>query len=252
MSRLTRRVFLMSAAALAGCRSMGKSEAGLQGPVPPVRAPSVGQSWRYAMRDVYSKALIETQVDTVAAVGASVEIASLSEGRPKNAKSSWGSAWLKKYIPSREDTGPLPSEIQDPWGQVRVDPHWGEVQVYETAIPLWPSQLRPGWSNIFNTRYKTPQDQSGLPWTQTITAMSWEPINVAAGRFNALRVANRISFRSTDFSRTACERREILWFVPEIGRWAVRQSQGTYYRTNSFDDLPVTEPGFRWELLSYT
>ena len=242
----------MSAAALAGCRSTAKSGAGLQGAVPPVRAPSVGQSWRYVKSDVYSKALIETQVDTVAAVGTTIEIASRSEGKPAGAKSSWGNAWLKKYVPHRDDTGPLPSEIQDPWGRVLVDPHWSEVQVFETAIPLWPGQLRPGWSNMTSTRYKTPAEQSGLPWTQTMTAAGWEPISVAAGRFNGLRFNNLISFRSTDFARTACVRREILWFVPEIGRWAARQSQGTYYRTNSVDDLPITEPGFRWELLSYT
>lgn len=250
MSRLTRRVFLVSAAALAGCRSTGRSSAA--GTVPPVRAAAVGQSWRYAKTDVYTKSLVYTQVDTVSAVGATIEIESRSEGKPPGAKSSWGTAWLKKYVPRRDDVGPLPSEIQNPWGRILVDPHWSEVQVYEEPIPLWPSELRPGWSNLVKTRYKTPSDQSGLPWMQTMTAVAWEPVDVPAGRFNALRFTNLISFRSTDFSRTACERRETLWFVPEIGRWAVRQSQGTYYRDNSVDDAAVAEAGFRWELLSYT
>ena len=83
-------------------------------------------------------------------------------------------SWLSKYVPHPE-TPPdraLPSEIQQPWGKVLVDPHWSQVQVYETSIPLWPTLLQPGWKFYINTKYKTPTNEAGLPWGQTMTAQA--------------------------------------------------------------------------------
>ncbi len=57
---------------------------------------------------------------------------------------------------------------------VAVDPHWGQVQVYETPIPLWPTVLEPGWVTRISTDYKTPADQAARPWDQTMRAQAWE------------------------------------------------------------------------------
>ena len=65
MARLTRRVFLVSAAAFVGCRSQSRTDGALQGPELGVRQPSVGQSWSYAKRDAISRVVIDTQIDTV-------------------------------------------------------------------------------------------------------------------------------------------------------------------------------------------
>lgn len=71
----------------------------------------------------------------------------------------WGEALLKKY-PGQEAKpgGRLLSEIQDPWGMLVLDPHWSQIQVYEMPIPLWPTELVPGWRTHINTRYKAPAD----------------------------------------------------------------------------------------------
>jgi len=219
-----------------------------------VRAPAVGQSWRYAKQDFYSKTLIDDQVDRVAAVGSTVDIESSSEAA-KNApaESSWGTSWLRKYIPHRDTpAGPLPSEVQEPWGRILVDPHWSQVQVYETPVPLWPAQLVPGWHTYVNTKYKSPSNDEGLPWEQTMTARNWETITVPAGKFRALRFTNLINFRSVDFSKDAAQRQETVWFAPEVGRWVARESAGTYYIDDSSVDTPYNESAYRWELIEWT
>jgi hypothetical protein len=218
-----------------------------------VRPPAVGQSWRYTKRDIYTHAIVDDEIDRVAAVGRTIDIDSRSEAAKRTADTTWGTAWLRKYIPRRElPEGPLPSEIQSPWGQVLVDPHWSQVQVYETAIPLWPAQLVPGWKTHINTKYKTPSNESGLPWDQTMVAHDWETITVAAGQFRALRFTNVVNFKSADFSRETSQRKETIWFAPEVGRWVARESTGSYYIDDSSVDTPYDEPGFRWELTEWT
>ena len=257
MVQVTRRSFLLSAAALsAGCASRRYGAAEPKGSAPGARQPAVGQSWRYAKHDFYTRKLIDDQIDRITAVGTTVDIDSQSEAvaAVKTERSSWGSSWLSKYVPHPE-TPPdraLPSEIQQPWGKVLVDPHWSQVQVYETPIPLWPTLLQPGWKFYINTKYKTPTNEAGLPWGQTMTAQAWETVTVPAGTFKALRYTNLINFRSADFSRAASQRTESIWFAPEVGRWVVRESTGSYYMDDSSVDTPYDEAAYRWELLAWT
>ena len=135
---------------------------------------------------------------------------------------------------------------------ILVDAHWGEVQFYESAIPLWPEQLRPGWQTRVSTSYMTPRSQDPLSWIQTMKAHAWESVTVPAGRFKTLRFTNVINFKDGDISRTDSVRRETLWFAPEVGRWVVRESKGSYYEDNSAADQPYNENGFRWELLEWS
>src|ERR1700682_1742710 len=147
MAQVTRRFFLVSSAALsAGCAMRRSADVATASSIPSVRQPVVGQSWRYSQHDLYSRALVGNQVDRVAAINRTVEIDSSSEAvkDESGANSHWGTDFLRKYIGRRDKpAGALPSEIQGPWGMVLVDPHWGQVQVYQTPVPLWPEQLRP-------------------------------------------------------------------------------------------------------------
>jgi len=255
MAHVTRRVFLLSSAALSvGCAIRRSGAAATAQPAQNVRQPVVGQSWRYAKHDIFTRAVVDDQTDRVAAVDHSVEIVSSYQAADETAaKSRWGLALLRKYTGHRDSpAGTLPSEIQDPWGMVAVDPHWSQVQVYETPIPLWPTQLRPGWQTHISTKYKTPTYQDGLAWEQTMKAHAWETISVPAGQFTALRYTNRIQFRNGDFARTDSVRQETLWFAPEVGRWVARESKGSYYLDDSLMDQPFDESGFRWELLEWS
>lgn len=256
MVHVTRRYFLLSAAALsAGCASRRGGGAQPLTPAPVIRAPAVGQSWRYAKHDFYTGKVLDDQVDSITAVGGTVEINSRSEAASaaKIEGSSWGSSWLSKYVPHRDSPdSDLPSEVQQPWGSVLVDPHWSQVQVYETPIPLWPVQLRPGWKYHVLTKYKTPGNQDGLPWDQTMTARGWETVTVPAGTFKALKYSNLINLRSVEYARTAAQRSESIWFAPEVGRWVIRESTGVYWYADSSADTPYNESGYRWELLAWS
>jgi hypothetical protein len=255
MAHVTRRFFLLSSAAWSvGCATRRSGTDAAAQPAQSVREPVVGQSWRYAKYDIFTHAVVDDQVDRVAAVDHSVEIdSSYQVSNDGGAKLRWGAGLLRKYMGHRDSpAGELPSEIQNPWGMVSVDPHWSQVQVYETPIPLWPTQLRPGWQTRISTKYKTPTDQDGLPWEQAMKAHAWETVRVPAGQFRALRYTNRIQFQSGDFARTVSVRQETLWFAPEVGRWVARESTGRYYIEDSVADQPYNESGFRWELLEWS
>jgi hypothetical protein len=253
MRNLTRREFIMSTGALAVTRvASGNGEITPNGEVVFVRLPAPGQSWRYAKHDFVTGAVVDKLVDRVSSVGQSIEIGSHSE-TTKDAPITypdWGSSWWQKYLGHERSVGPFPNEIQEPWGMVLVDPHWAELQAYEKPIPLWPKQLRPGWSTTVSTYYKIPERTDALPWQLTMHAHGWESITVPAGHFTALRYVNLIDFRYTNVSgRVAGQRKETIWFAPEIGRWVVRESSGTFYQDVAEE---FYESSYRWELLSWT
>lgn len=222
------------------------------GAAPRVRQPEIGQSWRYARYDLVTRAMIDTQTDRVSAVGQAIEIESQSEttkDAPINYP-SWGNRWLQNSTHRNRPVDRLPSEVQAPWGMVLIDPHWTELQVYEKPIPLWPAQLRPGWSTTVGTYYQLPDRDDALPWELTMVAHKWESITVPAGRFTALRFTNLINFRYLDIAdRNSAQRKENIWFAPEIGRWVVRESSGTFRQDVAEEFF---ESSYRWELLSWT
>jgi hypothetical protein len=255
MSKINRRYFLLAAAALpVGCALRRPGVDAPNAAAASIRGPAAGQSWRYSKHDGLTRALVDIQIDTVNAVGSTVSIDSRSDTESaENHGHSWGMAWLRKSFGQHRPSVTVASEIQEPWGMILVDPHWGEVQVFETPVPLWPTELRRGWHSRVSTRYKTPSHEgSGMEWDQTITAHDWESITVPAGRFTALRFTNLINFTSSDFGRTSSTRRETVWFAPQVGRWVARESRGTYYLTESVADQPYYENNFRWELLEFT
>jgi hypothetical protein len=255
MARVTRRFFLLSSAALSvGC-AVREPGAVATASTPGIRQPAVGQLWRYAKHDLFTGALLDSQVDRVAAVDGRIEIDSIAEAakNDKSANSRWGAEFLRKYIPHRDTPGgDLPSEIQEPWGMVLVDPHWTQVQVYERPIPLWPEQLRPGWQTQISTKYKTPANQTALAWDQSMKAHAWETITVAAGQFQTLRFTNLIKYQNGDVTRSNSVRQETVWFAPEVGRWVARESKGSYYVEDSMIVQPFNENAFRWELLEWS
>jgi hypothetical protein len=255
MADMTRRFFLLSSAALSvGCAIRGPAADATALSTQNVRQPVKDQSWRYAKHDFFTRKVVDEQVDRVGAVDHTVEIDSSYQAAHATVKPGWGADLLQKYTGHRptDPVGSLPSEIQDPWGMVAVDPHWSQVQVYETPIPLWPGQLEPGWQTRISTNYKTPADQDPLAWDQTMKAVAWETVTVPAGQFKALRFTNFIKFTHSDFSRTNSVRRETVWFAPEVGRWVARESQGTYYVADSTIVQPYNENGYRWELLEWS
>jgi hypothetical protein len=255
MSKITRRSFVLGSVGLpigSMIRPLAADPISINQLSPAVRAPETGHSWRYARHDRITGEFIDVQVDRVSMVDHIVQIESRSEAAPaETGTSSWGAKWSLPVERVGSNSSGLPSEVQVPWGMIVVDPHWDLVQVYERPIPLWPTQLRPGWWSLINTQYQT-RHAKDLPWQQTMKAHGWENITVPAGQFRALRYTNLINFRHSDFSWTSAVRREALWLAPEVGRWVARESHGTYYHDDSVSDQPYIESSYRWELLNWS
>ncbi len=197
--------------------------------VPPkMRLPQVGQEWVYAVRNVYNQQQLGIITERVVAVGDQIRIQRTSD-----------------------KIGVLPDEIQGPWGMILQDPHWTPAQTFAKPLPLWPLELRPGWTGSYRNQYAV-LGQPGFEyfWILNMEAVGWEEITTPAGKFKAFKFNNRVNFQSDDLVyKLASERSESVWLVPEIGRWVMRRSTGSYFVEIKGGD--VREEYLEWELLSW-
>jgi hypothetical protein len=197
---------------------------------PKVRPPQVGQQWVYQIRNVFNGEIVDTLTEKVVAVGNEVRISR-----------------------SSVKAGPLPDEIQSPWGFVVQDPHWNPPQVFQQTLPLWPEQLVPKWSGFYRTRYQVPAyPDSSYYWGLNISALQWEGITVPAGQFTTLHYQNEAPyFESNDLFRVANYRQEDVWLAPEIGRWVIRRGYGRYLTSGVLWVNAYWEDYLQWELVSW-
>ena len=199
--------------------------------IPTVRAPAIGQQWVYEVRNYFNGELVDVVTETVVEVVPRVRIARHG----------------KKM-------GPLPDEIQEPWGMNLQDPNWSPPQRFIKPVPLWPEKLLPGWSGFYRTRYQV----VGFPdndfyWNLNIDVKSWNRVKTIAGEFDALHYVNTADyFESDDWFRIASNRSENAWFAPEIGRWVVRERFGEYLWPGMGGwSQSLKEDYLRWELVSW-
>lgn len=198
--------------------------------IPVVRPPQVGQEWVYRVRNVFNREVVDTITEKVVFVGDQIRISRVG---------------LK--------SGPLPDEIQAPWGFVIQDPHWSPPQKFTTAIPLWPEQLNINWNGFYRTRYEVLGYPDGSYYLGiSMNASQWERISVPAGEFLTLKYRNEIPyFESQDIFRIANYREEELWLSPEIGRWVIRRSFGRYLFGGMRWNNALWEDYLEWELISW-
>jgi len=230
-----RRFFLiLMPVMLVGCISSQPLPKGVvqaqPAPTPVVRAPKVGQEWVYQVRNVFNQEVVDTVTERVASVGNEIRITR-----------------------SGIKAGPLPDEVQSPWGFVIQDPHWQPPQKFTKAVPLWPEKLQVGWNQFFTSRYQVPAQSDGsYYWGISMTAIQWERITTPAGQFLVLQVHNDMpNFVSNDLFRVANERQEDLWFAPEVGRWVIRRSTGRYITPGVYLANAYWEDYLEWQLISW-
>lgn len=197
---------------------------------PKVRAPQVGQQWVYNVRNVFNQELVDIVTEQVVSVGPQIRIQRVGQ-----------------------KAGPLPDEIQEPWGYILQDPHWNPPQKFLKAIPLWPEQLVPGWSSFYRTRYQVlGYTDNDYYWGLSMAAVGWEGVSVPAGQFPVLKFQNEAPyFESNDISRVVNIRNEDVWFSPEIGRWVIRRGYGRYLWSGMFWNNALWEDYLEWELVSW-
>ena len=199
-------------------------------PPPVIRAPQVGQEWVYQVRNVFNQEVVDIVTERVVSVGDQIRISR-----------------------SGVKAGPLPDEIQSPWGFVVQDPHWQPPQKFLKPIPLWPLQLELGWSEFFTTQYQVLGYPDGnYYWGLGMSAYQWERVKTPAGEFLALQFHNEMPyFVSNDLFRISNARQEDLWFSPEVGRWVVRISSGRYITSGVYWANAYWENYLEWELISW-
>ena len=228
-----RALLLMLAALPAACVNTptnGSRGNLLPGPATPptMRPPQVGQEWVYVVRNVYNHETVDTLTEKVLEVGERIRIGRVSHRH-----------------------GRLPDEIQGPWGQIRQDPHWSPTPVFTKPVPLWPLQLKAGWASHFREQYEV-LDHSGFNyfWLLNMKVEDWEEIDTPAGKFRTLKFGNLINYQSDEVVfRLDSNRKETIWLVPEIGRWALRRSSGSYFIEDRGGEMQ--EDSLEWELLSW-
>lgn len=208
---LTRRALLLTTASLpVACISSLPFPQGVVEPQPldvRMRPPRIGQQWVYNVKNVFNSLLVDTITETVVSVGNQIRISRVGQ-----------------------KLGPMSDEIQSPWGYVLQDPHWNPPQQFQKAMPLWPEELRAGWSGSYQSRYVVPgYPDSSYYWGLNMDAQAWENVQVAAGDFLTLKYhSSAPAFQSNDFSRLANWRDDDVWLSPKIGRWVIRRSSGRY------------------------
>ena len=222
--------FFLSAC-LGSVSHIPKSEINAPQTIPVVRSPALGQQWVYEVRNIFNGELVDILTETIVEVG-------------------------PKVIISREGKklGKLSDEIQESWGMILQDPHWTPPQRFVKSLPLWPENLKPGWSNFYRTRYEVVgAPNNDFYWGLLIEAKAWNRVKTIAGEFNTLYFVNTADyFQSDDWFRMASNRREQVWFSPEIGRWVVRESFGEYLWLGMFGwAQSIKEDYLRWELISW-
>jgi hypothetical protein len=197
---------------------------------PKVRAPQVGQQWVYNVRNVFNQELVDIVTEKVVSVGSQIRIER---------------SGLK--------AGPLPDEIQEPWGYILQDPHWNPPQKFQRAIPVWPEQLVSGWSSFYRTRYEVlGYPGSSYYWGLNISALQWEGVSVPAGQFPVLKYQNEAPyFESNDLFRVGNYRQEEVWLAPEVGRWVIRRGFGRYVWNGMVWNNALWEDFLEWELVSW-
>jgi len=172
-----------------------------------VRPPALGQRWDYRVTNMYNGQTLDEYTETVVSVAAQIHLRRIASGT---------------QVP--------PDEVHEPWGMLRIDPHWSPPIAFARPLPAWPSELVPGRIERYGTHYHTlASPDYPLWWSMQMCSIAWEEITVPAGTFVVLRFDNHISFESGEFWRNASTRDESVWLCPQIGRWVQRRTHGSYF-----------------------
>lgn len=198
--------------------------------VPSIRPPQIGQEWVYQVRNVFNGEIADTVTEKIVSVSPEIRISRFGV-----------------------KAGPLPDEIQAPWGFIIQDPHWSPPQKFQEAIPLWPEKFAAGWSGFYKTRYQAlANPNASFYWGLSMSALGWENLQSPAGNFLVFHYHNELPyFESNDLFRVFNIREEDVWLSPEIGRWVIRRGSGRYITPGVFWANAYWEDYWQWELISW-
>jgi len=175
-------------------------------------APAVGTVLQFREVDGFSRTpLAEVELAVARSDATGIELAVRVTGEPL---SGLRSGQTQRYA--------------DAW-TVLEDAVYYRPQRYEPGLPLLAGPAD-GTRTWFRSSVTRAQPSRPEQWTALVRFAGWEDVTVPAGTYRAARYERFISFFNDDPFRWRTERRETLWYAPEVGFWVKRQLTGTYVR----------------------
>jgi len=195
-----------------------------------IREAKVGQSWKYLKINQFNSDPVELIEDEITALENGQIIISRKGQKSQN----------------------LGNEVQSPFGKLLSDSDWDSNQTYQSAIPIYLDLNQINLSSTIQTSYQVGNSSYRLPMAVTIRQLGWESITIPSGTFTAMKIEKLIRFQHNDSTRLDSTRVDRYWYSPEIGRWIVRETSGTYFTMAGPRRNDMKEDFLRYELQSWT
>jgi hypothetical protein len=195
-----------------------------------LREARVGQSWKYLKINQFNSEPIELIEDQISAIENGQIIISRKGQKSQN----------------------LGNEVQSPYGKLLSDSDWDASQTYQSVVPIYLNLNQINLSDVVRTSYQVGNSSYRLPIAITIRQFGWESITIPSGTFTAIKIEKLIRFQHNEPIRSESFRVDRYWFVPEIGRWVVRETSGTYFIIAGSRRNDMKEDFLRYELQSWS
>jgi len=188
-----------------GCASpaVRPAPAGAEPLLPPT--PAVGDRWRYLLVNLYNRGPIGETTVTVTATSPEIRLG----------------------IDPGDGSPPVEERWAQPWAVIR-DAGFDQPLTFESPMPVVPAGARTGQTMRSSARYRGDVGDSRYAWNQQLRVVGWERVQVPAGAFDALRIERMIGFQHPDPFRYDPWRTETVWYVPQVGRWVLREWTGHF------------------------
>lgn len=221
LTTLRRVRLLLPLALLAACASAPRPVAG---EAPALDMPAVGEVWRYRELNGFRNEPVADVTFTV--TRADTNGIDLSVGVSGTPLSALRDGQTERYA--------------KPWDVTEdaID----RVRRYEPALPLLRADAPLGVRVDDRARVERPPTRQKENWTVLSQFEGWESVTVPAGTFRAARYKRVSSYFDADVFRWRTERRETIWYAPELRHWVKREVSGTWTR-------PFWQRGRRWDLM---
>ncbi len=218
---LGRAILLIPALLLVACASGPRPVAG---DAPRLDMPAVGEVWRYRELNGFRNEPVADVAFTVTRADAGgIDLAVGVSGTPLSALRDGQTERYARPWDVTEDA---------------ID----RVRRYEPALPLLRADVPVGVRVDDHARVERPPTRRQENWTTLSRFVGWETVTVPAGSYRAARYERVTSYFDADVFRWRTERRETIWYAPEVRHWVKREVSGSWTR-------PIWQRGRRWDLM---
>jgi hypothetical protein len=163
----------------------------------PVRAPEVkvGDTWTYRRMDYdANQPRGRYEMRVVFAERGVIQVVNTQKGKEEEVDTTYTSEWNAVTIPSRV-----------------FNPHTGWFK-----FPLEVGATYNAAFDVVLIKNQVAQSRN----QRRVKVVGWEDVVVPAGRFRALKIVSEGHFQRLDNTFMSGTSRNVIWYVPEIRRWA--------------------------------